>query len=65
MSPEQFAYWLQGYSEVHGRAPTEAEWKIIQDHLQLVFCKVTPAYPSVPEYPTYPAYPTSIPNVIC
>jgi hypothetical protein len=44
MTPEQFAYWLQGYAEIAaGRtAPTSEEWQIIKDHLALVFHKVTP-----------------------
>ena len=43
MNTEQFAYWLQGYSEITGgRMPTEHEWQIIQDHLKLVFVKKTP-----------------------
>lgn len=36
MTPEQFAYWLQGFAEVTQRAPTEQEWKIIKDHLATV-----------------------------
>lgn len=45
MNTEQFAYWLQGYSEITGgRMPTESEWHIIQDHLKLVFVKKTPSY---------------------
>lgn len=43
MNTEQFAYWLQGYSEITGgRIPNETEWQIIQDHLKLVFVKKTP-----------------------
>lgn len=42
MTPEQFAYWLQGYAEISGRQPTESEWQVIKDHLQTVFNKVTP-----------------------
>lgn len=43
MTAEQFAYWLQGYSEIAGEAPTAEQWQVIQDHLKLVFEKVTPA----------------------
>jgi len=47
MTPEQFCYWLQGYFELHG---VEGEGifidvprsKVIRDHLQTVFKKVTP-----------------------
>lgn len=43
MNTEQFAYWLQGCSEIsEGKTPSENEWKIIQDHLKLVFFKKTP-----------------------
>lgn len=43
MDATQFAYWLQGYSEItQGQVPTPAQWQIIQDHLKLVFTKVTP-----------------------
>jgi hypothetical protein len=43
MTPEQFTYWLQGFSEVSGEeAPDARQWKIIQDHLALVFKKETP-----------------------
>lgn len=33
MTPEQFAYWLQGYAEISGKQPTESEWQVIKDHL--------------------------------
>ena len=42
MTPEQFAYWLQGFAEISQKPPTEAEWTIIKDHLATVFEKVTP-----------------------
>jgi len=42
MTPEQFVYWLQGYSELAGEKPTAEAWKSIQDHLNLVLKKVTP-----------------------
>lgn len=42
MTPEQFCYWLQGYSEVSGRRPSAEEWQVIRDHLAEVFDKVTP-----------------------
>lgn len=44
MSPEQFAYWLQGFVELtDGKAPSEAQWKSIKEHLSTMFKKVTPA----------------------
>lgn len=42
MTTEQFAYWLQGYSEICGKVPNPTQWLIIQDHLNLVFKKETP-----------------------
>lgn len=44
MSTDQFCYWLQGFNELVGKNPTEEQWRIIQDHLNLVFNKVTPNY---------------------
>jgi hypothetical protein len=46
MTHEQFCYWLQGFSEVTGKVPTAEQWKIIQDHLQATYVKVTPLYPN-------------------
>lgn len=42
MDPIHFAYWLKGYAEIHGAPPSAAQWQIINDHLDLVFNKVTP-----------------------
>lgn len=42
MTPEQFAYWLQGFVELQGSEPTAEQWQQIKDHLQTVFVKVTP-----------------------
>lgn len=42
MTPEQFAYWLQGFAEISQKAPTDKEWTIIKDHLATVFNKITP-----------------------
>lgn len=42
MTPEQFAYWLQGFVELQGSEPTAEQWLQIKDHLQLVFKKETP-----------------------
>ena len=44
MTTEQFAYWLQGFAEINGGAPTDEQWKIVKDHLALVFDKKTPVY---------------------
>ena len=42
MTAEQFAYWLNGYAELHGKLPSEQEWLSIKEHLRSVFIKVTP-----------------------
>lgn len=44
MTPENFCYWLQGYFEIsNGEVQLSKEKvQIIQDHLDLVFRKVTP-----------------------
>jgi hypothetical protein len=53
MTPEQFCYWLQGRAEMQPNNPPSAdEWRMIADHLQTVFKKVTPAIKteSLPDY---------------
>lgn len=44
MTPDQFTYWLQGHVELldSDKPPTKKQWKIIKDHLKLVFDKQTP-----------------------
>ena len=43
MEPLHFALWLQGRVELlPDQPPTLEEWKMIQQHLALVFKKVTP-----------------------
>ncbi len=43
MTPETFAYWLQGFVELtDGQQPSEEQWKMICEHLSTVFVKVTP-----------------------
>jgi|GEM_PF-2091029 hypothetical protein len=54
MDALRFAYWLQGFSELHQEPPTPEQWKSIREHLQLVFKKETPpvvipATPAVPD----------------
>lgn len=46
MTSEQFAYWLQGFTELTPDmpVPSPAQWQAIKDHLQTVFIKVTPQY---------------------
>lgn len=55
MTPEQFAYWLQGFAELTGdqAQPSPAQWQAIKDHLDTVFEKVTPQVQHV-TWPTYP-----------
>lgn len=50
MTPEQFAYWLQGFAELNGGGgpPTPAQWAMIREHLQTVFDKVTPPLAAPP-----------------
>jgi hypothetical protein len=42
MSPESFTYWLQGFVELGGKKPNDQQWKMIKEHLALVFKKETP-----------------------
>lgn len=64
MTPEQFAYWLQGFAELNNKQPTPEQWVMIMQHLQTVFVKVTPPLMqpfkmpwSLPVTPTFPSYP--------
>jgi hypothetical protein len=41
MTPEQFTYWLQGFSEISGKPPTKEQWEMIQKHLSTVFLNIT------------------------
>lgn len=43
MNNDQFTYWLQGFVEMNGdKEPTKEQWKMIKNHLQLCFKKLTP-----------------------
>lgn len=69
MTPEQFAYWLQGFAEMNpDRTPTNEQWQSIKDHLKTVFVKITPTYKPVP-IPDGPIFPQEQPfapsPVIC
>lgn len=49
MTADQFCYWLQGFFELkktidHRDGATPETMKMIEDHLQTVFKKVTPAF---------------------
>ena len=41
MNTQDFAYWLQGYTEICGERPSEVQWEMIKEHLALVFKKET------------------------
>lgn len=53
MTPEQFAYWLQGFAELTPDVPSPAQWQAIRDHLQLVFEKKTPPVGQPPAGPLF------------
>lgn len=43
MTPEQFAFWLNGFVELNGGThPSPEQWQSIKEHLGEVFTKVTP-----------------------
>lgn len=41
MNEKDFCYWLQGYSEICGKCPSETQWKIINDRLYRVSVELT------------------------
>lgn len=42
MTPENFAYWLQGFIELNPNSiPSLDQWNLIKEHLSLVFNKKT------------------------
>jgi hypothetical protein len=45
MTPENFAYWLQGFAELNDKPPTQQQWDSIRAHIALVFKKETPPFP--------------------
>lgn len=50
MTPEQFAYWLQGFMEMaNPNSLNGTQTQQIKDHLKLVFDKKTPERISGPE----------------
>lgn len=42
MTPEQFAYWFQGFAELSPTPPTQEQWDSMRAHVATVFMKVTP-----------------------
>lgn len=62
MSPEQFAYWLQGFVELcPEQQPSQAQWNAIKDHLSTVFVKVTAPLGKPPQG-TPPSIPPAWPD---
>lgn len=48
MTPEQFAYWFQGFAELSPTPPTPEQWESMRQHVATVFKKVTtPVAPAV------------------
>lgn len=47
LNPENFIYWLQGFAEIDGERPTEKQWRIIKEHLELCFSRVTYKEPTI------------------
>ena len=42
MTPQDFTYWLQGFVEMtEADTISEAQWKMIKEHLKLTMIKVT------------------------
>jgi len=39
MTPENFAYWLQGFVDLYGNPPTEDQWEVIKERLILSITK--------------------------
>lgn len=65
MTPQEFCYWLQGFIEIANPCGmTGEQLQIIKDHLQLVFVKVTPTYPSIYPYTCGPLVPLYNSDVI-
>lgn len=54
MTPEQFAYWLNGLAELTDKAPTDKQWTEIKLHLKSVFT----------QFPRQTVTPTSAPNTL-
>ncbi|HCE8553420.1 TPA: hypothetical protein NHR88_003877 [Pseudomonas aeruginosa] len=65
MTPEQFAYWLQGFVELNGALPNETQWLQIKDHLKIVFEKVTPKYTAYQSPPIGIPRDYKLPTVTC
>ena len=64
MNHDQFTYWLQGFVEMNGgNMPNEWQWRMIKDHMQTCFVKVTPTYPQSPTIPDMWAWGSTQPYI--
>jgi len=59
LSPDNFAFWLQGFFELSGATTlNEQQVQVVKEHLALVMTKTTPStvqpYIPVPIYPSNP-----------
>lgn len=75
MDPLSFCQWLQGFAELSGTGvPTSEQWRMIKEHLQTVFVKVTPPLVPItplnpldtlptPDQPNFPSWPPG--TIIC
>lgn len=61
MTPEQFAYWMQGFAELNAMPPSPEQWQSIREHLALVFEKKTP--PVARPIQTAPNLPAAAPGL--
>lgn len=64
MDALQFAYWLQGFSELGSEPPTAEQWQSIKEHLATVFNKVTPPLVSPGGRPFRPFDLTGAPSIM-
>ena len=45
LDPRDFAFWLQGFFEIsEAKTLNEKQVKMIKEHLELIFTKITPEY---------------------
>jgi len=62
MTPEQFCYWLNGHFDLsETETLSEAQVKVIKEHLALVFNKKAPSIIDLMEDVKNPSYPVNKP----
>lgn len=50
MTPSDYCWWLRGFCELSGlKSLNEKQFKMLKDHLDLVFTKITPDRDEQPE----------------